>query len=179
MKALLLVAVMCLVYLVCVTVVFRRGVHLRRATSMVRLWLASVPLFAGIFVATPPDLGFLPATLAALPTGAGLVFGIVVYCAAFLGGILQLYNLAERGFSLRILIDIHETPTGAMTLDDILHNYSRCRGMSWMYQKRLDGLLEQRMIAVVDGRVRNTARGQRTALVAARLRSFMRFGSWT
>jgi hypothetical protein len=174
-----MVAAMSLIYLAVVTAVFRAIPLNRRAAMMVRLWAASLFGFVGLYLSTPSDLWILPSSLGAVPTLSGLLFGVLVYTAAFFGGTLQLYNLAERGFSLRILIDIDETPGGAMTPTDILHNYSRCRGLSWMYQKRLDGLLEQGMIALDDGRIRNTARGQRTAIVAERLRSFMRFGAWT
>jgi len=177
-KALLLVALFSLTYFVLITAAFRWLTVGQRAATMLRLWVLSLLLLVLAYMVTPQDLWILRTDLTDAPI-VGLIFAALVYAAAFFGGVLQLYNLAERGFSLRILIDIAESSTGSMTFEDILYNYSRGRGLAWMYQKRLDGLSEQGLIEITGGCARNTARGARTAAIAERVRTFLRLESWT
>src|ERR1051325_1099036 len=138
MKALLLAALATLVYLGLVTAIFRGHGVRQRAALMVRLWRVTAPVVVVAYLVTPSDLGFLPADWADQPGWAGVLFLVLAYAAAVFGGVLQLYNLAERGFSLRILIDVDESPRGAMTAAEIMHEYGGGRGFGWMYQKRLD-----------------------------------------
>jgi hypothetical protein len=179
-KALILVAVHCVVLLVVFSWLFRTFTIEKRANALLMLWVLSVPLYVGVYTLTPSNLGFLPPEAVDSPTWAGLAFGIAVYVAAFFGGLLQLYQLTERGFSLRILIDVHDTPGEAMTLDDVIKRYSCGRGMDWMYQKRLDGLLQQRLIEPTgNDHLQNTSRGHRVARAVSAARTFVRLGVWT
>jgi len=173
MKSLLVVLIMSLVYLVVITVLFRTLEIHRRAALMVQVFLSTLPFFIVIHTLTPPDLGFLPSTLTELTWWIDLSFGLLVYFAAFFGGILQLYNLAERGFSLRILIDIDEAADKALTLAEILQGYSRGRGIEWMYQKRIEGLVEHALVQVKQGAVQLRDKGSRTAALFSWLRTFL------
>ena len=96
-----------------------------------------------------------------------------MWTAAFFGGILQLYNLADRGFSLRIVMDIDSSKRRALTLDEILRAYGAGRGIDWMYQKRLDDLVRHRLACIENHSVRNRPRGHRLAVAFGWLRRFL------
>jgi hypothetical protein len=174
MKSLILASLMTLGEFALVTWIFRSGRVRRRAATMSRLFLASLPLFIAVHLATPRDLGILPVSLSEPSRAADLAFGLLVYGAAFFGGILQIYNLADRGFSLRILIDLDEVSGGPLSAEEIAERYSEGRGLEWMFTKRLEDLVEQGLVTIEGGVVRNSARGARTAALFDRLRTFLR-----
>jgi predicted transcriptional regulator len=130
-----------------------------------------------IFLVTPTDLWFLPKDLTDANSIFALVFGLVVCTAFFGGGVLQLYNLADRGFSLRILIDIVESPRQELTLDEILENYGSGKGIDWMYQKRIEGMLDNQMIIMENGDIQITEKGLKIAKYFSRMRKFLNLGA--
>jgi hypothetical protein len=97
---------------------------------------------------------------------------LFLYTAGFFGGVLQLYNLADRGFSLRILIDILHAPSGAMRLDDVMSGYGGGRGIAWMYRKRIDGMIATGLVVADASRLLLTARGRRAAHLLSLLQDF-------
>jgi hypothetical protein len=173
MKAILLATTAALVLLLVVTGLFRLVRIRRRAAAMLRLFLISQPFFAAAVLFTSPDLGFLPQSMIEPWWWAELTFAMLLYAAAFLGGILQLYNLADRGFSLRIIIDIAEAAGSSLTCEEIFQGYSAGNGLCWMYQKRIDGLRENGLIAADESPLRITLKGLRGARLFAWLRRFL------
>jgi hypothetical protein len=174
LKGLLLATMALAVYLVVMTIMLRTVRTQGRAALLLRLFVLSLPVFAIVCVGLPANLGFLPPDLARQSPWADLVTGLVLFAAGFFGGILQLYNLAERGLSLRILVDILESPTGILTADEILRAYGGGQGMIWMYKKRIQGLVEHGLLAEEGTLLRDTPTGQRIARVFAALRCFLR-----
>lgn len=77
-------------------------------------------------------------------TIAGLSL-IGFFCLAY----AQVFSLAIRGFSLRILVDIHDR--GPLTTEQIMTGYSEGRGLDWMFEKRLAGLESIAMIRREEG----------------------------
>jgi hypothetical protein len=179
MKAILLAGALCPLFLIAVTLILRAARIQRPAVFLLKAWAACVPLLAAAYLLTPADLWFLPAALLDDPPWFGLVFCLGLWFAGFFGGILQLYNLTERGMSLRILIDVARSGERGMTAQEIMHGYSAGQGIAWMYQKRLDGLLEGRLIRIEHGAIVNERRGRRVARVFQRLRRLLRLGEWT
>jgi hypothetical protein len=173
MKGALIATGATLGYLLLITAVLRVASNTRRARLMTRVFLLTIPLAVVIHTLTPANLGVLPDMLVEPNQALDLAFGIFLYCAAFFGGVLQLYNLAERGFSLRILIDIDEYPTRCMDLARVLHLYSAGRGIDWMYAKRIDDMVGSRLISIDETLARNTRSGDRLATAARRLRHLM------
>jgi hypothetical protein len=159
------ILIACLAEIVCVilvTVRFRFFPTERRARFMVGAYALLVPLVAALNVRGGEGLyAFVDAA-----------FSVFVYSAGFFGGVLQLYNLADRGFSLRIAIDIHERPSGTMTLEEVMTGYGAGKGISWMYGKRIEGMVSSGLVEIRDGNVVNTAKGRKTARVFALLRTF-------
>src|SRR3989442_3010023 len=174
MKAIILAAVVSVAVAVTVTLVFRRAPPDARANVMVKIFLAFIPLLVVGWAGTPDDLGFLPRALLAHPPWFDLAACLFFYTAAFGGGLLQLYNLAERGFSLRILAELHAACGCPKTLDEIAERYSDGRGLAWMYDKRVDGLVQNGLVVIQEAQVMLTERGRRWADRFARLRQFLR-----
>jgi hypothetical protein len=144
----------------------------RRARFMVIVWLLMIPVFLTLHCVTPANLGFLPASLTEPWPVADLVLGVIAYAAVFFGGILQLYNLADRGLSLRVLIDF--TTSGPMTVDEMVKAYSAGRGLRWMYAKRMEGLIDHDLVRHDGERVALTPSGRRAAVIFARLQRILR-----
>jgi hypothetical protein len=174
MKAILLAALTELLLFACVSALLRADMTERRARSMLIAFLCLLPMLLVAYLLTPPDLGFLPAELVMPIAWVDVAFAVFLYSVGFLGGILQLYNLADRGFSLRILIDILESPSQAMRLDDVMQGYSAGRGIAWMYAKRLEDMQSAGLTKVEGESLVLTPKGQRVANLFMWLQEFAR-----
>jgi hypothetical protein len=174
MKAILLAALAELVLFACISAFLRLGVTSRRARSMLIAFLSLLPVLLLTHLVTPPDLGFLPAELAMPIAWIDIAFAVFLYGVGFFGGILQLYNLADRGFSLRILIDILEAPSQTMRLGDVMQGYSAGRGIAWMYAKRLEDMQSAGLAKVEGEFLVLTPKGERLAEVFTWLQQFAR-----
>lgn len=173
MKGLLLAAVSSLLCVGGVTVLFRLVDVPRRAAAMLGIFLATIPLYVAAYALTPADLWLLPGGLVEPRGFLCGAFGLFVHAALFLGGWLQVYNLAERGFSLRILIDIDESPARGLSPEEEEAAYGGGRGMGWMLDKRIEGLLSTRLMVERDGRLMATDKGTRAARLFGGLRAFL------
>jgi hypothetical protein len=141
---------------------------------MLIAFLSVLPVLLALHLLTPPDLGFLSATMVMPIAWVDMAFAVFLYSVGFFGGILQLYNLADRGFSLRILIDILEAPSQAMRLDDVMQGYSSGCGIGWMYAKRLEDLQSAGLAKVEGECLVLTPKGQRVAKLFTWLQEFAR-----
>lgn len=157
-----------------VTLLFACRDIARRAAAMCAVFLLTALAYPVAYWLTPPDLGVLPPRLVEPRAWLDCAFGLVVHAALFFGGWLQVYNLAERGFSLRILIDIAEVPARVLTADQVAARYGAGRGAAWMREKRIDGLVDTGLAAWRDGRLRATRGGRRSARLFGRLRTALR-----
>src|SRR5262249_48522987 len=149
MKAICLASVMTVVLLALVTFCFRLHPSAHRARQMLFVYLFCLALLVALWFATPDDLGLLDRSLLAEPASLDFAAALFFFSAGFFGGALQLYNLCDRGFSLRILIDMLEAPIGAVDVDYLTANYSSGRGLVWMYRKRIDDIVAARFIEQV------------------------------
>jgi len=178
-KAILLAGLTALAFLAVMTVAFRARPIRQKAAFLTKLWLVSVPILVVVYLLTPPSLWLLPEAVQDDPGWFGPIFCIGLWFAGFFGGLLQLYNLTERGMSLRMLIDVAEAGERGMNVDEIMSGYSRGQGITWMYQKRLDGLLDQQLVRLENGMLINGPRGRRLATTFSRLRRLFGLGAWT
>lgn len=173
MKGLLLAFGCSLLCALGVTLVFCTVEVRRHVAVMVRVFLATVPLYLVAYVLTPPDLGLLAPWLVEPHAALDWAFGLFVHAGLFFGGWLQLYNLADRGFSLHILIAIDEAPEHALSPPEIASRYGGRRGLRWMLRKRIDGILDTGLVALREGRFRATPKGARAAWLFGGLRAFL------
>jgi hypothetical protein len=176
MKAILIAALFGLLLFGAASVGLRYAETTRRAWLLTLLFLCTLPPLVLVHLATPEDLGFLPPALVLPFWLLDLGFSVFLFAVGFAGGLLQLYNLADRGLSLRILIDILESRGGALSAEDIVGAYGGGKGIVWMYQKRLDDMLAAGLIEMHGDTVGLTAKGRRTARLFDGLRKFFRAG---
>ena len=160
MKAICLASAMTIVLLVLVTFCFRFYPSAHRARQMLFVYLFCLAVLVALWFATPDDLGLLRRSLLTEPAWLDFAATLFFFSAAFFGGALQLYNLCDRGFSLRILVDMLEAPTGAVDVDYLTANYSSGRGLVWMYRKRIDDIIATRFIDQANKRIMLTAKGE-------------------
>ena len=141
------------------TVILRRAQGKGLLKQLAMLYLAGVAALA------------VSSHLVISPSGAdhwlAVGFACFLYTAGFWGGLLQLYNLADRGLSLRMLIDALESPEAAVTAGGTVSGYAAGRGLTWMYAKRLSGLAQAGLIERRDGMAVITARGRCAARLMA------------
>ncbi len=173
MKAICLASAMTVMLFVVATLALRYKQSPHRVRQLTLCYLACLVALALLWGQTPEDLGFLAPGLLAEPRWLDLAAMLFFFSAAFFGGVLQLYNLADRGFSLRILIDLMEA-LEPVDLDQMMTGYSRGRGISWMYRKRIDDLLAGGFIGKSAGSLALTPKGAAFAPLFARLRRFFR-----
>jgi hypothetical protein len=163
MKAICLASAMTVVLLVLVTFCFRLYPSVHRARQMLFVYLFCLAALVALWFAAPDDLGFLDRSLLAEPAWLDFAAALFFFSAGFFGGALQLYNLCDRGFSLRILVDMLEAPTGAVDVDYLTANYSSGRGLVWMYRKRIDDIVAARFIDRTNKQIILTAKGETVA----------------
>ena len=174
MKPILLASLAGLALLSTTTMCLRVVQTAKKARMLLILFLAILPFLIAADLLTPSDLGFLPSRMVMPVRFFDLAFAIFLYGAGFFGGVLQLYNLADRGLSLRILIDIWEAPTAAVTVEQERTAYGAGRGLDWMYNKRIEAMIAAGLTDLEDGRLTLTRRGHRVAGLFACLQGIAR-----
>jgi hypothetical protein len=173
-KAVILAATTVLAVAAVITLVFRASARARTAGVMVKTYALFLPALVALWATTPPDLAFLPAAWLTGSDWLDLLAAGFFYSAAFFGGVLQLYNLADRGLSLRILLDIEASPGRGASREEIAGRYGGGRGLRGMYDKRIEGLVSQRLVVLDGDRVALTGLGWRWARRLRSVRAFLR-----
>ena len=174
MKAVIVAAAMTLVLLLIVTLAFRLHPTQERAKQMTLLYFGCAVVATMAWLITPVDLGFLAPSLLIEPRWLDLALMLFFFSSAFFGGVLQLYNIADRGFSLRILIDLDAAASCRGGVDALVKTYGGGQGLTWMYGKRLHGLLAGDFVRRNTNELELTARGRRTAEMFDAAHRFLR-----
>ena len=174
MKSIILATAMTIVLLAVVTIALRLHQTTQRAKRMTLIYFGCVILLALTLFATSADLSFLSPSLLIEPEWLDFSLMLFFFTAAFFGGVLQLYNLADRGFSLRILIDVEQTDSHAIDAEWLVANYGGGKGLTWMYGKRIEGLLETKLVDRKAEMLELTSKGVRVADVFLAVRRFLR-----
>lgn len=174
MKAICLATVMTVVLTCLITLLLRAFPSEHRAR---RILVAYFFCLAALIIAwsqTPADIWIFEPSLLTEPPLLDLTLALFFFSAAFFGGVLQLYNLADRGFSLRVLIDLAERAEGGGTAEALAAGYSAGRGIRWMYDKRMRGLADGGFITRNDGMVSLTPKGRFVGTTFDEIRGFLR-----
>jgi hypothetical protein len=177
MKAVIFATAMTIVLLVLVTLAFRLHPTAERARQMTLIYFGCLIVSVLMWFTTSVDLGFLARSLLIEPGWLDLFLMLFFFTAAFFGGVLQLYNLADRGFSLRILIDLEEADSRNIDTEWLIANYGGGKGLAWMYRKRIDGLLDTKLVDRKAEMIELTSKGERAADVFFAVRCFLRLES--
>src|SRR5262245_47700263 len=174
MKAIIFATAMTIVLLAVVTIALRFHQTAQRAKQMTLIYFGCVILLVLAWFTTSVNLGFLAPSLLIEPGWLDFSLMLFFFTAAFFGGALQLYNLADRGFSLRILVDVEETHSHALDADWLVANYGGGKGLTWMYTKRIEGLLQTGFVERRAEMIELTSKGERAADVLLAVRRFLR-----
>jgi hypothetical protein len=174
MKAVILATAMAIVLLVVVTLALRLHPTPRRARQMTLIYFVCLIGAASMWFVTSADLGFLAPSLLVEPPWLDLSLMLFFFSAVFFGGVLQLYNLADRGLSLRILIDFAEADSRIIDTNWLIANYGGGKGLGWMYGKRIGGMLETDLVERKPGMIALTPKGARAAAGLFAVRRFLR-----
>lgn len=176
MKEIILAAFAGLLLCAVATAIFRTGRVEQRAGMLLRIFLVCLCALVAGYLLTPDDLHFLSRDAIAPSRPIGLLFCCFLYTAGFFGGVLQIYNLADRGLSLRMLIDISTSKDGVMTPREMTTAYADGKGLVWMYDKRIDGILATGLARRNGDLIAITDKGTRFARLFAALKGFTRTG---
>ena len=174
MKGVLLSAAAGMLLFILGTACLRYSKPRNRVRTLGLLFLAVLPLLVFAHLATPPDLGFLDKDAMITIPALDLLFALALYAAGFFGGILQLYNLADRGLSLRMLIDILEEPSSTLSPDRMITRYGGGQGIVWMYDKRIHDMIFSNLVKESNGNLILTRRGFALARIYSALRAIAR-----
>jgi hypothetical protein len=171
LKGLVLAGIGFAVFLVAQVLVLRWRQPQKRFFAMVRLihWVGA--LVVCLYAATSRDLGFLPEQ----GTGAGWVLdlmnGLLVLGFLFVG-YAMFYFLVDRGFSVRILIEIETSPERRLRQSQIAERYP----METVLNRRLTEMVEIGRVSLREGRYVNTVKGACSAAGFALVKKFMQLG---
>jgi hypothetical protein len=176
MKEIILAAIAGMLLCAVATAIFRIRNIEQRAAMLLRIFLVCFCLLVACYLLMPDDLYFLPREAVVPSRPVGLLFCCFLYTAGFFGGVLQIYNLADRGLSLRMLIDISARTTGTMTAREMTSAYADGKGLIWMYDKRLDGIVTTRLAQRDGDFITITDKGTRFARLFTGLKGVTRNG---
>lgn len=176
MKGFLLAAAVSVATLVAISYSLRQRLPFPLAWAFIAIYGIAVAVLVMLYLLTPPDLGFLPPRLQGSPRSLDLALSLFALSASYFGGWLQLFNLAERGYSLRLLIDLLERRYQPLSPEELTKLYAGGLGLHWMYRRRLDGLLGLGCVTEQSGVVKTTRRGRRIARLFRWLRQLYRVG---
>jgi len=169
-KEILLASLFSLVYLAGLTAILRIGIRNPVKWMFRGQWVLALLLLYTHY-STSGNLGFLPDD-GLQSHSIDIIVCVFFYIASISGGWIQLYNLADRGLSLRILIDILGSKQEGLNVDEVSARYSESKGIRWMYQKRLNDLAKLELIEILEGQVSLTSKGKKTGVIFRMLRKF-------
>ena len=151
--------------------VFHVGRPRARFRTMVALHAILTVSLLAAYVSTPADLGVLPPTRATGGAVIGSVNAVLVHWLLFMG-YSMFYFLVDRGFSLRILIEIRQAPDGALSQAEVATVYPP----ESVVRRRLDEMVEIGRLTRDGDRYRLSARGRLDARIFGFVKKLFHFG---
>ena len=140
-----------------------------RFRAMTRLHAGLAAAILLVYAATPPDLVPLPHGWGAGGSVLGALNAVAVHWFLFMG-YAMFYFLVDRGFSLRIMIEVERA--GALGRDGIAAAYPP----AGVVRRRLDEMVEIGRLVRAGARYRLTPRGRFDARMFAWLKTFLQLG---
>ena len=119
-------------------------------------WLCFVPIYALLFFVLSRTAPILAVDIKTVDGVAVFVNGLILN-VFFLVGYTVFFFLIERGLSLRVMIEIHRSPQGRMTIEEIKRVYS----YDYILEKRLGQMLKMGYAVRRDEYICSTERAAR------------------
>jgi hypothetical protein len=119
-------------------------------------WLCFAPVYIIMFFVLSHNVSALAVDLRTVDGVATFLNGML-FNVFFLLNYTVFFFLIERGLSLRIMIEIHRSDKGRMTIEEIKEVYT----YDYILEKRLGQMLTMGYAVREDGYIRNTERAAR------------------
>lgn len=171
LKGLVLAGIGFVVFLIAQAMLLRWRTPDKRFMAMVGLFRWTGAALVLVYFFTPPDLGVLPSEFTRAGWGVDLLNGLLVLSFLFVG-YSMFYFLVDRGFSVRILIEIDKGQGQRLRQEEIAERYP----MEQVLRRRLTEMLEIGRVRLHEGRYVNTVRGTRAAAGFSWVKRFMQLG---
>ena len=142
-----------------------------RFQSMMALHGVLAAILLAVYALTPADLVPLPYGWGAGGAVVGALNAMAVHWFLFMG-YAMFYFLVDRGFSLRIMIEVDRAPGGALSRDGIAAVYPP----EGVVRRRLEEMVEIGRLVRRGDAYRQTSRGRFDARMFAWIKSFLQFG---
>ena len=164
MKSIILTSLLSAIFFIAMTLFLRFYMGNLKVKGLLIIYSIFFIILIYLNFITSDDLGFLSSNYISGNFYFDLVFSLFIFTAVFFGGFLQLYNLVDRGLSLRMLIDIKDSssPRG-LSAKEMVTSYSAGQGICWMYQKRISGMACSGLIIEKDKKLILTKKGNHIA----------------
>tara|TARA_B100001057_G_C22254875_1_gene720950 strand:- start:28 stop:516 length:489 start_codon:yes stop_codon:yes gene_type:complete len=91
-------------------------------------------------------------------------FNLILLDTSFILIYLELISILERGYTLNILKSI-SNHQGEVTLKNVHEYYSSKRGLLWLYKKRINSLLNLKLIIINNDKIKLTKLGNIIAIL--------------
>jgi hypothetical protein len=127
----------------------------RRGLSILLLYLPTLVALLLLYGMTPPDLGFLPPSLASTPFHLGLLNAILIHLL-FYGVYMVIFATYTTSLTLGLLIEFEEAPVHLLTREELI----RLGCFERALRKRIEGLLANGYIQGNEDRYSLTWKGR-------------------
>lgn len=176
---------LCFMLFLCVhAAVFHTFDLKERFRAIKTIFFALIPVYAALYLIMPagyivvetggPAAFFSTAplgTIVAATRGIYFLSGFMLYLFLFLG-YCQFYFIVDRSISVRVMIEIENSPGGSLSAEEIQRVYP----FKGILDRRLDHMLYGNYVRERDGRYSNTRKGVAQARVFGFLKDFLRLG---
>jgi len=163
----ILIALFCFIlFLLIHVVIFHNRPIKKRFHTMVMIFYSLFPIYILIYFLTP---GFLTQSISSIIVG--FLNGIVIYVLLFLG-YFGFYFIIDRSISVRIMIELENSPEKQLTFEQIKEVYS----MDDMLSRRLKHMVGSNYIIENSGYYKNTRKGRYEARLFRFLKEYLKLG---
>ncbi|MBI5827780.1 MAG: hypothetical protein HZB22_08670 [Deltaproteobacteria bacterium] len=179
-----LLGILCFMLFLCVhAAVFHTFELKERFRAIKTIFFSLIPVYAALYLILPSGYvivetgvpAFFPAaplrTIVAATRAMYFLSGFMLYLFLFLG-YCQFYFIVDRSISVRVMIEIENSPERSLSAEEIQRVYP----FKGILDRRLEHMVYGNYIKERDGRYLNTGKGRAQARVFGFLKDFLRLG---
>lgn len=178
-----LIGIFCFIlFLILHVIIFRKFNLEERFQTLVKIFFSLIPVYILLYILIPYDLvslvpsepikPHLPLWLIETLSGVfNFLGGLMLYVFLFLG-YCQFYFIVDRSISVRVMIELENSPEKKLSCEEIKRVY----GFDEILSKRLKHMLDSKYIVENSGYYMNTKKGRFEARVLKFLKEFLNLG---